>query len=212
MSGPESGDVRVVISASDSLMRSGLAAILSAASLAQVVGIVPIGPEAESVLESASPDVLLLDTGWDSGSVIELIRYATDRAIPAIAFVDDRTQTEPLADEGVAGLLLRAADADQIAAAITAVANGLEVFDSSLTTIARQRVSASSLSKPELSPREIQVLKLLSDGSANKEIAYNLGISENTVKFHVTSIMRKLDARSRTEAVLAALKLGMIYL
>jgi DNA-binding NarL/FixJ family response regulator len=97
---------------------------------------------------------------------------------------------------------------EQIAAAVHAVAAGLSA---ALPDDFRRALPASAASSAEhLTAREIQVVRLMADGLANKEIAWELGISEHTVKFHAASIMNKLNAASRTEAVATAIRHGLV--
>jgi DNA-binding NarL/FixJ family response regulator len=109
---------------------------------------------------------------------------------------------------GNGGLLQSSASCDQIVQAIKSVAAGLMVFDSA---VAPQSVGDESM--PEaLTPREAEVLQCLGDGLGNKEIAARLSISEHTIKFHIRSILGKLGAASRTEAVARGLRSGLIEL
>jgi DNA-binding NarL/FixJ family response regulator len=119
---------------------------------------------------------------------------------------------------GVRGLLWRNATAEQMVAAAQAINQGLAVLDTGLvdrlmpdeeTLMAAAGLEA--LSEP-LTPREHEVLQLLAEGLTNKAIAQQLAVSEHTVKFHVTAIMSKLDAQSRTEAVVRATRLGLFIL
>ena len=105
-------------------------------------------------------------------------------------------------------ILQRDISSDQIVQAIKSVAGGLLVFDSALMP---QRSEDDPLAEP-LTPREVEVLRLLADGSGNKEIAARLNISEHTIKFHIRSILGKLGAASRTEAVTRGLRSGLIDL
>jgi DNA-binding NarL/FixJ family response regulator len=109
---------------------------------------------------------------------------------------------------GAGGMLRTDASADQIVQAIKSVAAGLMIFDSALTPA---RADEDALLEP-LTPRESEVLRLLADGLPNKEIASRLNISEHTIKFHIRSILGKLGASSRTEAVSRGIRSGLIEL
>ena len=114
---------------------------------------------------------------------------------------------------GARGLLLRTSSPAGLAAALTAVAQGLAVLDPELTAaVSPVRDSAPPPLNVDLTPREQEVLQLLAEGLPNKAIADKLGISEHTAKFHINSILGKLSARSRTEAVTRATRLGLIVL
>jgi DNA-binding NarL/FixJ family response regulator len=114
---------------------------------------------------------------------------------------------------GTSAVLSREAAVDTLLTALKAAANGLVVLDPALT-------SSLLPSPPRLpddlerapTPREFEVLQLLAEGLTNRAIAIKLDISEHTVKFHVNAILNKLDAQSRTEAVVTATKLGFIVL
>jgi DNA-binding NarL/FixJ family response regulator len=104
-------------------------------------------------------------------------------------------------------------DTDKLVAAAQAVANGLAVVEPKLTSALLPAIDSDDFTLDEpLTPREMQVLQRLAEGLTNKAIAQELGISEHTIKFHVNAIMGKLQAQSRTEAVVRAPRLGLIHL
>ena len=143
-------------------------------------------------------------------------RYA-DLPRAAVILTDDPVLPAVLAHAGLRGwaCLGREADADQLDLAVRAAEAGLVLLDlplaagfSTLGHVAGVPTSAAS----ELTPRELQVLQLVAQGLPNKGIARQLGISENTAKFHVASLTGKLGASSRTEAVTLAARRGLIVL
>jgi DNA-binding NarL/FixJ family response regulator len=117
---------------------------------------------------------------------------------------------------GAQGVLARDATAGQLAAAVAAAVEGMVVWDQRLAGELRRGpgLSPDEQAGPveELTAREQEVLQLLAEGLPNKAIARRLGISEHTVKFHVNAILGKLGARSRTEAVVLATRLGLVLL
>ena len=116
---------------------------------------------------------------------------------------------------GVRALLPRDASAAAILAAVEAAANGLAVIDpQELEELLGSPVptDATDTDGVALTPRETEVLRMMADGAANKEIAWKLAISDHTVKFHVASVMGKLNASSRTEAVTRGLRRGLILM
>jgi DNA-binding NarL/FixJ family response regulator len=134
-------------------------------------------------------------------------------SLPSVALLPDETHAAAAWAAGAQGLLLRDADAERLAAAVTAVAHGLTAFDSALVAALAPVRDQAPLPAPEtLTPRELEVLRLLAEGLSNKAIARRLGISEHTVKFHANAILGKLGAQSRTEAVVRATRLGLILL
>ena len=146
------------------------------------------------------PDVLITDetaAGWHEGAVV-------------VALTHDLTQIPLLLNAGARAVLNIEAGPNELAAAVEAAAAGLIAIpaDGAAPAFAplRERATAS------LTPREHQVLNMIASGLANKEIGYRLGVAESTVKFHVASIMTKLDAGSRTEAVAIGIRQGIVAL
>lgn len=156
------------------------------------------GINAALAREALAPEELISQTA----PVVLLVRD------PAEAWADALRR-------GAKAVLPSNASAAQIAAAVEAVAAGLFVFDAEdVDQILPPRTvdhSAEPLVEP-MTPREVEVLRAMAEGLANKEIASRLGISENTVKFHVGSVMGKLGAGSRTEAVMLGIRRGLILL
>jgi DNA-binding NarL/FixJ family response regulator len=137
-------------------------------------------------------------------------------APPAVAVVADEMDAREALAAGARATLPRDADGESLAAAIRAVVQGLVVLDDSfaaalLGDVRDAPVTAADL--PEsLTPREAEVLQLLAQGLPNKVIAQRLGISDHTVKFHVNAILGKLGVQSRGEAIVQAVRLGLVAL
>ena len=212
-------DLRVLIVADNLLARAGLAALLAEQSGINVVGQVAGGDLLADDIDVYRPDVLVWDFGWEPDVAqtrfSDLIDELGTASLPVLALLpDEGNAAEVAAWMGVAtagGLLLRETGPDQLVAALNAMAQGLLVFDPLLATLP----NVDSLPEPlpeNLTPRELEVLQLLAEGLANKGIAHQLGISDHTVKFHVNAIMTKLNAQSRTDAVVRATRLGLIIL
>lgn len=156
------------------------------------------------------PDVIVWDVGWElSPFVSEFI--ISD--LPVLALVSDAELAAEIWAAGVRVILRREVVPEQLQAALQAAMLGLAVLDptfvSQLSVIAD---SGESSIEESLTPRELEVLHLLAEGKTNKAIAQELEVSSHTVKFHVTSLMGKLNAQSRTEAVVRATRLGLIAL
>jgi two-component system nitrate/nitrite response regulator NarL len=113
---------------------------------------------------------------------------------------------------GARGVLLRDSDAPRLATAVAAMARGLVVLDDALQEALVPRMASHESPVEALTPREREVLQLLSEGLANRRIAERLGIGERTVKFHVNAILGKLGVSTRTEAVVVAARLGLVTL
>ena len=113
---------------------------------------------------------------------------------------------------GVRAVLPRESSAGEILSAVAAAANGLAVLDPRDLEALLATPVVTVADSPVLTPRELEVLRMMAEGEANKKIAWKLGISEHTAKFHVASILTKLDAASRAEAVAIGIRKGMILL
>jgi DNA-binding NarL/FixJ family response regulator len=130
-----------------------------------------------------------------------------------IVLLPDEEQAAGAWSAGVRAILLRETTADQLLAAITAVSQGLTVLTADLSHQLLAAPPTSELDPSEaLTTREHEVLQLVAEGLTNKAIAQELSISEHTVKFHINTIMGKLNAPSRTAAVVRATRLGLILL
>lgn len=198
--------LRVLIVARNALARIGLSALLE--DRVRIVG--ESAPESDLIaqVERTQPEGLLWDVDWEAD--VALLAALSAELPPLLALLSDSDLVQGVWACGVRGVLLRTAQPAQIAAALAAIAHGLTVFEPDLAKMLLPERPAA-LEEP-LTSREREVLRLLSEGLANKSIAARLGISENTVKFHVNAIMSKLGAQSRTEAVVRAARLGLIAL
>ena len=169
--------------------------------------------EAASWLENAvPPGIVVWDLGWGTSEVPPELQILEAAHIPVLVLVDDATQAAEVRQATVASVLSRSAGREVMASAMIAAAAGLIVIDP--TFEARSvpgRPEAEATLEP-LTPREVEVLQWVAEGLPNKTIALRLGIRETTVKFHVNSILAKLGAQSRTEAVTRAARLGLILL
>ncbi|MCC7352644.1 MAG: response regulator transcription factor [Anaerolineae bacterium] len=206
-------DVRILIVASDPLARAGLAMLLSEQPGCAVAGQVAGDTDMAAALTTYRPDVVLWDLGWDASPNLERLAEQAADLSPVVALLPDDTYATDAWATGVRGLLLREAAATVIVAALRSAVQGLAVLDLALAAaVLRTRDRPPALTVEALTPREQEVLQLLAEGLPNKAIAHRLGISEHTVKFHVNTILGKLDAQSRTEAVTRAARLGLILL
>jgi DNA-binding NarL/FixJ family response regulator len=203
--------LRLVVVANDPLTRAGLAALLATLPEYQVIGqfdsSVLETPTNESELETA--DVFIWDAGWDP-TAAKPEEIVVDR--PVVALVGDDEQAAELWAAGVRALVPRNFELERLYWATRAAAAGLTVLAPGLNFTRPANVPADELLFDDLTPREKEVLQLVTEGLTNKAIAQQLSISEHTVKFHVNAIMGKLNAQSRTEAVVRATRLGLISL
>ncbi len=204
--------LRILVVADDPLARAGLATLLADQPGWSVVGRIALDADLPASLEAYAPDVGVWDLGWNPALATERLAAARG-ALPSVALLPDDTHAAEAWAAGAQGLLLRDAGAERLAAAVTAVAHGLTAFDPTLVAaLAPIREQAPRPLPEALTPRELEVLRLLAEGLSNKAIARRLEISEHTVKFHTNAIMSKLGAQSRTEAVVRATRLGLILL
>ena len=207
--------IRVAIADDHPVVRDGLAAMLETQPDLEVVGQAENGPDAVTLVSSHEPDVLLLDLempALDGVGVLRRLRelhVRTRTIVFTVLDTDDRIITA--VEAGAAGYLLKGAPRAEVFAAVRTVAAG----GSLLTPVAASAVlrrMRGEVSSVMLTPREHAVLEQLAAGLANKQIAATLGISERTVKFHVSAIFKKLGATNRTEAVTLAAQAGIIAL
>lgn len=195
--------------ADDPLARGGLAALLAAQPGVVVAAQVAPSDRWARVLEAYRPEV----AAWDLGSAAsgEGLPDLERIGIPVLVLApDDERGREALAT-GARGALFRETDGPRLAAALAAVARGLVVVDEALADPWRRRAGALAGAEP-LTPREREVLDLLAQGLSNRRVGERLGIGERTAKFHVNAILAKLGAETRTEAVVIAVRLGLVTL
>src|SRR5215510_11952114 len=211
--------MRVLIGASSEVVRAGLESLLATVPTFQVVGSFPIAT-ALAQFENLQPDIMLLDL---ESPVDEAMSQAIEsgsmvRNSALVILIDDPEFSVANAlHSGVRAVMPRAATAEEIVAAIQASVAGLVVlhpdtFHSVLSPMPFGDQPELDPADQILSPREIEVLRMIAEGLGNKEIASKLGISDHTVKFHISSIFAKLGASSRTEAVTIGIRKGLIML
>ena len=188
--------------------RDFLLCTLDAVVSVRIAGTAPTFPFLRSLMNEAAGDIALIDLQSESQSVREWLFDLMDSVAVIVLGMDyDAVVFNRISRSGTGGMLRAEASPEQIVHAIHSVASGLMVFDSMLIAHAGEDQVPESLT-----PRESEVLQLLADGLGNREIASRLGISEHTIKFHIRSILGKLGASSRTEAVSRGLRSGLIEL
>ncbi len=207
----EINHLRVLIVADDPLARAGLASLMADQPDCTVAGQVSGDSNLAESVDVYQPDVVLWDLGWSPAPDLERPIDVKTFALPVVVLLNDPQQASDAWAAGVQGLLLRDTEAAQLLAALRTVTQGLVTLEPTLadTLFPHAQLSPPSLVEA-LTPRESEVLQLLAEGLPNKTIARRLDISEHTVKFHVNAIMSKLNAQSRTEAVVRATQLGLI--
>jgi DNA-binding NarL/FixJ family response regulator len=205
--------IRILLADDHPVVRDGLAAILSTQPDFLVVGAASDGLEVVQLTTQLHPDVLLLDLEMPHVDGVEALKRLRDigvdvRTIVFTAFdTDERILSAVRA--GAQGYLLKGAPREELFNAIRVVHAGGSLLQPIVTSKLLRQITQEN--QPDaLSPREHEVLSLMARGLQNKEIAAELFISERTVKFHVSSILGKLGAGNRTEAVTMALQQGLI--
>jgi NarL family two-component system response regulator YdfI len=223
--------ITVQVIAASAVVRAGLIALIGANERFEVLGSYPTVREALDDVELAEgpADLIIAELGEISSyEVVELaaITEGTEVAGPAVVVLIPGWQRKSVASllrAGVSAVLPSTATADEILATVEAVLAGLvvlprdalDIFEEAAPTQEANHDSAPLDREPlteTLTPRERQILELMAEGLGNKEIAWRLQISEHTVKFHVSSILAKLDASSRTEAVTQGLRRGLLMM
>ncbi|MBZ0319733.1 MAG: response regulator transcription factor [Anaerolineae bacterium] len=206
-------DLRLLIVADNPLARTGLVALLNDQPGFNVVGQVAADGDLLHMLDIYRPAVMVWDLGWEPAATLERLREVRESHYRVVALLPDEDFAANAWRAGANGLLFQNVQTEPMIAAIQAVANGLTVLDPALATqTLESAASTSELPAEALTPRELEVLQLLAQGLTNKAIAQRLAISDHTVKFHVNAIMTKLNAQSRTEAVVRASRFGLILL
>jgi len=211
--------IRVLIADDHAIVRKGIRALLDTEPDITVVGEAKDGGEAIAQFQTLGPDVILMDLVMPQVDGISAIRHITSERPSAGILVltsfaaDDKIL--PAIKAGAQGYLLKDSDPDELVRAIHQVHQG----ESSLhPTVARKLLQELSSAprtariREALTPREIQVLRLVAQGQSNQEIADELTISEATVRTHVSNILGKLHLSSRTQAALYALREGLASL
>jgi DNA-binding NarL/FixJ family response regulator len=195
--------IRVVVAARSSVVRAGLESVVRSSSSLELAGSLDWALINSAEFEA---DVLLMDPG-------DVLPEQSSQ--PAVLLLDtsDAALVSAALRSGIRGVISREATSEEIESAIQAVHAGLVAITAgSLTELLRDvRPAGDALAEP-LSDRELEVLNLIAEGQSNKLIAHSLGISEHTVKTHVASILAKLGAGSRTEAVSQAIRRGLVML
>jgi len=218
--------VRVVLCAASASTRAELERLLEQQSNIEIVGAVQSTKHLRSTLAETDPDVVFLHLESISQDMSWKQLHGLGVTVVLLAKRLDSAGLEAAIAEDVHAILVGNATGAQLATAAAAAASGLLIFSSDLANLVRRglaahtsehlddsRAEASSLVEPfpeKLTQRELEVLEMMSEGLSNKEIAALLNISVHTAKFHISSILGKLGASSRTEASAIGLRRGLV--
>jgi two-component system, NarL family, response regulator YdfI len=213
------GKIRVVVAAASPVRRGGLEAIVRADASLHFSGSVSVLLGLNSQLRTFQPNVVMVDLSHSESELPSIAAALEQTDISVVALIDEPNSSwaARALRSGVRSILPRDSSAPEIISAIHAANRGLVLLDPELARelgrLSRPNPAGSTLENlEELTPREIEVLRLLAEGLGNKEVASRLGISDHTVKFHISSILAKLGAGTRTEAVTIGIRMGLVLL
>lgn len=198
--------VSVLLVDDHALVRAGLAAILEASGSVQVVGQCSDGADAAAAVADLEPDVVLMDLsmpGMDGVSATrEVLAARPGTPVVILTSFSEQPRVRGAIDAGASGFMLKDSEPQALVAGVLAAARGEAPLDPRVTKALLPTAGRSDGER--LSPREREVLGLVSQGMANKQIARALGIAERTVKVHLNSVFRQLGVADRTSAALWA--------
>ncbi|ANE45108.1 LuxR family transcriptional regulator [Paenibacillus swuensis] len=212
----EAETIKVLLVDDHEMVRIGLAAVLSTEEGIEVVGEASNGMDGIRLAQEYNPDVVLMDLVMDGMDGIEttrrLLQICQDcKVIVLTSFLDDE-KMYPVIEAGAFSYLLKTSRAGEIAQAIHAAARGQSILESQVASKMMNRFrqpKAVAAPHEQLTEREMEVLRLLSQGKSNQELADELFIGIKTVKFHVTNLLAKLGVEDRTQAAIYAFKNGL---
>ncbi|MDT7842022.1 response regulator transcription factor [Streptomyces justiciae] len=216
----EPATVRVLVVDDQQLIRDGIAALLSIRPGITVVGTAVNGREAVAKAVELRPDVVLMDVRMPELDGVEAVAVLRDRApkcrVVMLTTFDDEEYVVRALRAGAGGYLLKDLPAEELAHAIRLAHAGVTQLDASVAgRLAAALPAPAPAADPAavaagLSPREIDILRLVARGRTNREIAAQLYLSEGTVKNHISRILTRLALRDRTQAALHARDLGLL--
>ncbi|MBI5955355.1 MAG: response regulator transcription factor [Chloroflexi bacterium] len=208
--------IRILLADDHHIVRAGVRQLLESATDLQVIAEAGDGEEAQSLIQKHKPDVAVLDIQMPKASGIEVTRWVRSQfpevGVLILTAYDDDPYVMAVLQAGANGYVLKTGQADELIQAVRDVHEGKSALDS---VIARKLMSTifkgteKKIVEP-LTDRELDVLRLTAKGFTNKAIGVQLSISDRTVQGHLAHIFAKLQANSRTEAVMRGVALGLI--
>ena len=209
------GAIRTLLVAASAVRRAGLESLLQAIPDLKVLGSLQSAASLPQHVRELDPDVVVVDL--DQGNSAPLPDLGVS-GTPIVILVDDPDPVWAAAAlrSGVRAMLPRDVGSHEFFLSIHAAHGGLVLLDSQLATELASQIrplaAAPDAALEALTPRELEVLRMLAEGLGNRQVAAQLGISDHTVKFHISSILDKLGAASRTETVTMGIRMGLILL
>ncbi len=208
--------IRVLLADDHNIVRAGVRQLLEGADDLQVIAEAEDGEQAQALIQEHRPDVAVLDIQMPKASGIEVTRWVRSH-LPEVGVLiltayDDDPYVMAVLQAGANGYVLKTGQADELIQAVRDVYEGKSALDPRIT----QKLMTNIFKGPEkkivepLTDRELDVLRLAARGFTNKAIGVQLSISDRTVQGHLAHIFAKLQANSRTEAVMRAVSLGLI--
>ena len=208
--------IRILLADDHHIVRAGIRQLLESAKDIQVIAEAGDGEEAQALIQQHKPDVAVLDIQMPKASGIEVTRWVRSH-LPEVGVLiltayDDEPYVMAVLQAGANGYVLKTAKTEELIQAVHDVNEGKSALDPSIT----QKLMSNLFKRPEKTPvepltdRELDVLRLAAKGYTNKSIGVQLNISDRTVQGHLAHVFAKLQATSRTEAVMRGVSLGWI--
>lgn len=214
-------NIKILLVDDHEVVRRGLALLLGMETDLQVVGDAASGIAAIQQVQALKPDLVLLDLrmpGMRGVQVARSIKQVAPRTkVLIVSGVDNAEEIVSALESNVDGYVLKEAPPDELIHAIRVIASGEAYLQPAVTRRLLRRMAVvsdpgSAVVPPQLTQRELEILRLVAANQSNKEIAATLTISEETVRSHIKRILQKLDQPNRVQAALTAVRLGLITL
>jgi two-component system, NarL family, response regulator DegU len=209
--------IKIVIADDHRMVREGLKQLLELDGDIIVIGEAGDGISCLNIIQELNPDVVLLDINMPQMNGLQVLQKLKENKCKSrILILTIHNEIEYLVkavDIGVDGYILKDSECDVLRKAIFAVKSGESYIQSELVSLLKEKLENSGKNSADdtlLTKREMEVLKLLTEGLFNKEIAYHLSISEKTVKNHVSNIFKKISVSDRTQAAVYAIKNNIV--
>lgn len=209
--------ISIVIADDHAMVREGLKCLLELDDLYEVVGVASDGYECLDVINKTNPDIIILDINMPKLDGLQTLKIMRQEKIQSKVIIvtinDDVDYLIQALDYECNGYVLKNSEFDILKEAINAVVSGDTFIEPRLMNLLNSNLAKRDIKKSmidALTKRELEILKLISKGMLNKEIASQLNISERTVKNHISNIFKKIDVSDRTQAAVFAIKNGVV--